>query len=271
MGIYKPAWSKYALSVWQSLEKKYPDQPPVRKPDGSWVYAYYQQNRDPDRRDDFFTNRGLMKCMLDRIPVGVFRKVADKPAPRYEILGIAMVNNWDGGFFYFEGFNNDRRARPRGPEAEFDYLQGIFDHRKQEVAVLDPANLQDARKRVIASIVQREGQREFRETLLAAYGQKCAVTRYDAPRALEAAHIVPYRGPRTNDAGNGLLLRADLHTLFDLGTIAVDTDRMSIVIKEDLKQTKYTDLEGRALQVPRDRSLQPSDKLLRAHREWAGI
>ena len=270
-GIYKPDWSKYALSVRQGSGGEYPDQPPVFKPDGSWVYAYYQENRDPAKRDQFFTNRALLECMAQRVPVGVFRKVGNKPRPRYEILGIAMVNNWDGGFFYLEGFNKERRARPRGPEAEWDFLRGILEQRKRDVGIPDPATIQDARKWVMASIVQREGQREFRDVLLDAYGYKCAVTGYDAPRALEAAHIIPYQGPRTNEAGNGLLLRADLHTLFDVGMIAVDPNRMAILVNDELKRSEYRHFEGCGLSIPHEEAMRPSVLLLKAHREWAGL
>lgn len=270
-GIFKPAWSKYTLSIWQSLNGPYPDQPPVKQDDGSWIYCYYQKDLDPDNRDKHAGNRGLIHCMIDRVPVGVFRQVKAKPHPRYQVLGIAMVNNWDGGFFYMEGFNKERRARPRGPEAEFDFISGMLSGRKAEIGDLDPANMQDARRRVHATIVLRQGQKEFREGLLDAYGGKCAVTRYDAPPALEAAHIIPYRGPRTNDLSNGLLLRGDLHTLFDYGLIAVDSDTMKILISSKIGDTSYRVLESSRLIVPEKGAVQPSAKLLSLHREWASI
>ena len=48
-----------------------------------------------------------------------------------------------------------------------------------------------------------------------AYGGRCAITGYDVEEALQAAHIVPYLGPQSNTVNNGLLLRADVHNLFD--------------------------------------------------------
>lgn len=47
---------------------------------------------------------------------------------------------------------------------------------------------------------------------------------------LEAAHIVPYQGPGTNHSLNGLLLRADLHTLFDLGLLAIAAETLTILV-----------------------------------------
>ncbi|WP_200883691.1 HNH endonuclease [Archangium violaceum] len=55
-----------------------------------------------------------------------------------------------------------------------------------------------------------------------AYGGRCALTDCEEPRVLEAAHIFPYHGPQTNHVTNGLLLRADLHVLFDLGLLRTE-------------------------------------------------
>ncbi len=47
-GIYKSEWSKYALSVRQTLHSKYPDREPVSRADGSWTYLYHQEGEDPE-------------------------------------------------------------------------------------------------------------------------------------------------------------------------------------------------------------------------------
>ena len=73
-GIYKPEWSEYALSVRQTLGGPYPDRDPMMRIDGTWSYAYFQENEDPAARDEEFTNRGLVACWWDRVPVGVMRK-----------------------------------------------------------------------------------------------------------------------------------------------------------------------------------------------------
>ncbi|HUZ56031.1 MAG TPA: HNH endonuclease [Streptosporangiaceae bacterium] len=56
--------------------------------------------------------------------------------------------------------------------------------------------------------------------LMAAYSGRCAVTGCTVQAVLEAAHLRPYRGPDSNVTGNGLLLRADIHTLLDLQLLA---------------------------------------------------
>jgi hypothetical protein len=84
----------------------------------------------------------------------------------------------------------------------------------------DPHSIYDARNRVRREIVQRRGQRKFREKLLKAYGYRCAICGCDCVDVLEAAHVPPYLDGATNHITNGMLLRGDLHTLFDLQKIA---------------------------------------------------
>ncbi len=88
--------------------------------------------------------------------------------------------------------------------------------------VFDLSEISDARERTLSAIVRRRGQPAFRRRVLAAYNGRCAITRCPLDYVLDAAHIVPYKGPKTHHVGNGLLLRTDLHTLFDL---QIDRDR----------------------------------------------
>ncbi|MBW4515261.1 MAG: HNH endonuclease [Timaviella obliquedivisa GSE-PSE-MK23-08B] len=94
--------------------------------------------------------------------------------------------------------------------------------------------LKDARERVLISIVRRQGQSQFRQQLLRVYKGKCAILGNDVEQALEAAHIIPYCGLETNTTSNGLLLRADLHTLFDLNLITIDPQTMKVLIAPKL-------------------------------------
>jgi hypothetical protein len=65
---------------------------------------------------------------------------------------------------------------------------------------------------------------------------------------LEAAHIWPYRGEQDHHPDNGLLLRADIHTLFDLDFIAVEPEKLVAFLAPPLmKVAAYTPLHGRQL------------------------
>jgi hypothetical protein len=105
-GIYKPGDLPYALSIKINLGSRYEDGVPMPTPGGGWLLKYHQENPDPAARDTMFTNRGLMRCIADRVPVGVLRERA--PAARrsqYDVLGLAMPVRWSEGFFHFESLN----------------------------------------------------------------------------------------------------------------------------------------------------------------------
>lgn len=127
----------------------------------------------------------------------------------------------------------------------------------------DPTSVEDARQRTMRSIAQRRGQRAFRQSLLRAYESKCAITECAVPDVLEASHIYPYQGPETNHVTNGLLLRADIHTLFDCGLITIDPDSLMVVTKEKLRDSNYWAYNSRPLRVPQNPAQRPSATALR--------
>lgn len=104
-------------------------------------------------------------------------------------------------------------------------------------------------------IVLRQGQPEFRKNLLKAYNYRCAITGCNAQEALEAAHIRAYSETGNNHPSNGLLLRADLHTLFDLNLISIEPETMTVHIAPKLRSTFYGELHGECLQLPNRQSL----------------
>ena len=87
-------------------------------------------------------------------------------------------------------------------------------------------SLAEAEEKLRLSIVYRRGQPEFRTALLQEFQYRCIITGCDAEAALEAAHIIPYCKTEDNTPQNGLLLRADIHTLFDLHLLAINPDEM---------------------------------------------
>jgi len=125
-----------------------------------------------------------------------------------------------------------------------------------------PETLQDEREHRLRAIVERRGQPDFRKKLISAYNGRCAVTGCDALAALEAAHIIPYCGKESNHVSNGLLLRADIHTLFDLDLIGLDPKKLSISLNPVLKNTSYNDLQGRMLALPKQAGAQPNTQAI---------
>ncbi|ESX10211.1 HNH endonuclease [Mesorhizobium sp. LSJC264A00] len=126
----------------------------------------------------------------------------------------------------------------------------------------DPSEVDDARERVLGTIARRRGQKVFRDRLLKAYGGKCAISGCAITDVLEAAHIYPYRGDQTNVASNGLLLRSDLHTLFDCGLVEIDPGTMRVVLSDRLRGSEYQSLDGQQVRVPPEPRDRPSAKAL---------
>jgi putative restriction endonuclease len=114
-GIYKPHYTAFALSVRQTLDSPYADKEVVRRDDGSWVYPYFQENADPSQRDTEATNRGLIKCMEEGIPVGVLMQSKPKPGVEYNVLGLATVAEWRDGYFILAGVLRQGRIASQRP------------------------------------------------------------------------------------------------------------------------------------------------------------
>jgi hypothetical protein len=114
---------------------------------------------------------------------------------------------------------------------------------------------------------RRVAQVQFRQDLLRAYDQRCAVTGYDAHDALQGAHILSYRGRSSQLVRNGLLLRADVHLLFDRHLIGVEPDALRVRLAPPLLSTAYAGLDGRAISRPLRDDDAPDTKRLAVH--WA--
>ncbi len=122
----------------------------------------------------------------------------------------------------------------------------------------------DERNKAHRAIVQRRGQKAFRDGLIAAYDGTCAVTGTAAEAVLEAAHIRPYRGQLHNTVTNGLLLRADIHTLFDLHLLTV-LPVGSIRVSPEMDGTPYAALDERMVRRPASQAHRPSATALEEH------
>ena len=110
----------------------------------------------------------------------------------------------------------------------------------------------------------RLGQGAFRVLVIDAYQRRCTVTGEKILPVLEAAHIKPYAQSGPHAVNNGLLLRADLHILFDRGYLTVDPDlrvHVSQKIREEYQNGRhYYALEGQVLQTTPVHETQQPDR-----------
>ena len=121
------------------------------------------------------------------------------------------------------------------------------------------------------TFLPRLGQGSFRLIVLDSYSRRCAFTNSPVLHVLDAAHIKPYGLGGTHAPENGLLVRQDLHTLFDRGYVTVTPDHrveVSQRIRQEFDNGKeYYALHGKEIRLPNLADRMPSGEFLRWHNE----
>lgn len=116
---------------------------------------------------------------------------------------------------------------------------------------------------------QRLGQASFQAVVLDAYRKRCAVTGDKIRPVLQAAHIRPLPMGGEHRLDNGLLLRSDVHTLFDRGYLGVDPQyrlHVSRRLREEFENgDEFYAREGEAIAVPERRPDRPKREFLEWH------
>jgi len=120
-------------------------------------------------------------------------------------------------------------------------------------------------------IKPRLGQGSFRICVTDAYHRSCAVTGERALPVLEAAHIKPFSESGPHLVQNGLLLRSDLHRLFDKGYMTLTTKldiEVSRRIKEEFDNGEYYyTLHGKRMRQPAHLDDRPEKEFIAWHNE----
>ncbi len=117
----------------------------------------------------------------------------------------------------------------------------------------------------------RLGQGAFRIVVTDNYQRRCAISGERTLPALDAAHIRPYAEGGSHEASNGVLLRRDIHKLFDLGYVTISPDmkfEVSKKIREEFENGRhYYALHGTAIQLPKDPERRPDQAALAWHND----
>ena len=200
--------------------------------DGDWVGA----------------DKPVSAIELRRFALSKSHLLSIMPANRDAIVD--FVGNWSSAEFW------DRLRSWIGR------VKTLADDEADEGPDLTPDG-EDRRQAALRSIQLRRGQREFRDALLDRYRGKCAISGCSILGVLEAAHLRPYRGAGDNHPANGLLLRSDLHTLFDLDMLGIDPTNHRIAIDPLLHDSEYQHLEGVVLSLARESPTDPEALQLR--------
>ena len=117
----------------------------------------------------------------------------------------------------------------------------------------------------------RLGQGAFRILVTDNYRRRCAISGERTLPALDAAHIRPFSEGGSHEASNGILMRRDIHSLFDLGYVTVSSDmkfEVSKKIREEYENGRhYYALHGTTVSVPIEPIRQPERSALLWHNE----
>lgn len=115
----------------------------------------------------------------------------------------------------------------------------------------------------------RLGQGGFKAVVQEAYERRCAVTNHKILPTLQAAHIVPVSEGGQHRINNGVLLRSDVHTLFDRGYLGIDGNyvlRVSPRLKSEFGNgDEFYEKEGQVISLPTFKRDRPSAEFLQWH------
>ena len=260
-GIHSPSektmtypGKRYVLSVHSSDLDRYPDKEPIVLDDGTWVIDYAAQDNRPSKTKQDY-NGWLINCLTDGVPVGIMTKRSEGG---YLVRGLAFVENYNPVSHSF---------LLHGPVNHETQLQGCFD-------IIDLADLPRtdreslehegvAEQQRLGLRIQRHRQDIFRKELLNAYGSRCAITGTNIPEVLQAAHIDPYRGQKSQSVDNGILLRADIHLLYDTRLLSIEPFSHTVVLHKRLLRNDYSILNKKQIMMPNNPALWPSNRHLK--------
>jgi len=269
-GIYKPAWSNYALSIASMLKSPYSDQMHYN-PDATWWMHYSPKIGGMD----IAANASLVRCMTDSEPLLVLKQVSTKGAASgasHRLLGLGLV----------EEFEPDRQLfRICGVAANrfIDYLDTPLSDDLLETALRLEA-LEEWRPflqedRVLYRVSTQKRDQAFRDVVLANYHHTCAVTGqkfvYSATVEADAAHIIAKGNRGTDDPRNGLALSKSAHWAFDQGIFTI-SDQYEVMIHPAARKASASafpllEADRRRIALPSDTAYHPHQEALAWHRK----
>ncbi|MGM0501446.1 MAG: HNH endonuclease [Bacillota bacterium] len=112
-----------------------------------------------------------------------------------------------------------------------------------------------------------KGQSKFRQNLFKYYKGKGVITKENCAAILDAVHIHPYLKKNKDHLKNGLLLRSDLHQLFDDGLITITPD-YKVLVSKKLDSNHYHKYQNQDIYLPQDNKFYPEQQVLKFHNHY---
>lgn len=215
----------------------------------TWVHDYHNQGSNAEAADQSWVaglNDKVGALIIDwgNAPRSWHQWAHQKPKPiltTTDRLPSLPEIAKSGGTTAFLGPEDRYRETLNYEERE---LAGIIAH---DPSIID-RSFSDAKNSLATP---RPEQARFRKHLIKRYNGTCCLSGCTVLEALEAAHIIPFSEGHAgrNLALNGLLLRRDLHRLFDLLLISVDPRDGTVWLAPELRVSDYSDMAGQSFDI----------------------
>jgi putative restriction endonuclease len=233
-GIFTPAGWSAPLSLLSTLSSPYVDAPHA----GRVLYDFAPRSREAD-------NNGLKRAHDEELPLIYLLQVKGKPKPEYEVFAPVYVVGWDDAARRFD----------------IDLAQELIVAPRTDI-IADASVL--AKEYRDATVRRRLHQARFRNNVLEAYRDRCAVCVLRIRPLLDAAHIIADADPTESlRVSEGLALCATHHRAFDARIIRYDSDyRIHIELPPKTpvgegEERMLVAFDGRPLQLPRSEIFWP--------------
>jgi len=182
-------------------------------------------------------------------------------------------SDWIPVFDWSPNIVRGKKVEPDTEESKYYWIR--VQHILAKIQLTHETDLQTKEERARYGketlIKPRLGQGSFKIVVTDAYRRSCAITQERVLPVLEAAHIKPYVDSGPNDVRNGVLIRSDMHKLFDRGYLTITPNlhiEVSRRIKEEFDNGKYYfTFHGKQINLPRRSFDQPSSEFLTWHNE----
>jgi hypothetical protein len=277
-GIFKPAWSDYALSIIVRTTSPYEDKDEVIfLEDGRWLMTYSPRAGGMEIAD----NRALVKCMDERVPIAVFRQLTDKTdrkrSSTYRVLGLGLIAGYDANQDVFIIESADRAALETVTNTIVDeagrYEVQLYAQLMNEFQPF----VKETSVTYTTSMPKRD--KAFREIVVREYNYSCAVCelmfQWNGLIEATAAHIIPKHQNGTDDPRNGLALCRTHHWAFDAHVFTL-SDNYEIVLNPKIQEAdsnNFTllEMEGKSILLPSNEMLWPHPNAIKWHRDKISV
>lgn len=194
--------------------------------------------------------KSIQELLSKKVPVHIFTRREDRSPFLYH--GLAIANRYE--------------VEEQMPiMIAWDLIKTVGERETDEAIqdiIINTEAPNDVLKRLVATLKRfRDGQKKLKNNLIQLYDGACCITGSSVEEVLIACHIEPHAVRGNNQSTNGLLMRADLHILFDTNLIGIEPDTLKVRVGNKLKRSEYEYLDGIVLRGRKD-GIKPDKEVL---------